>query len=142
MAQNAIISVRLGQVCDARDHATLIGDVIASATAITNANVSLIAQAVFEELMKPAEERDEARVARYMAVALKARDQEIKDKSLCLAERRFQFDASKAALKESAKLQEINQTSEDEDEKIKKVTLLLFGPEPVGFSSPAEKEAA
>lgn len=133
---------RLKEIRQARDHAARIGKVISSATELTEANTVLIAQAVFEELMKPEEHRDEARLARYMSAALKARGQEIKDKSLSLAESRFRFDASKAALREAARLQEINLGPEDEREKIEKVMLLLFGPKPTGFVVPPGKENA
>jgi len=34
------------------------------------------------------------------------------------------------------------ESTEDETGKIKKVMLLLFGPEPAGFSSPSQKEPA
>jgi len=135
-------AVRLKEIRQARDHATLFGKVLASATELTETNVVLIAQAVFEELMKPEERRDEAKLARYMSVTLKARGQEIKDKSLSLAEDRFRFDASKAALREAARLHKINQEPEDEREKIEKVMLLLFGPRPDGFSVPPGKENA
>jgi len=133
-------SARLEEIRAARQFATRMGKVVGSATEITDANSVMIAQAVFEELLKEKEDRDETRLAKYMSVALKAREQETRGKALSLAESRFRFDASKAALREAARLQEINQGPEDEQEKIDKVMLLLFGPKPIGFSVPPGKE--
>jgi hypothetical protein len=135
-------AIRLKEIRAARQYATLIGKAVGSTSELTEANSVLIAQAVFEELLKPEEKRDQARVAKYMNVALKAKDQQMRDKSLSLAESRFRFDASKSALREAARLHEINQGPEDEREKIEKVMLLLFGPKPIGFSVPPGKENA
>ena len=45
------VAARLEQIQHARDQATLIGKVVGAATEITAANIVLIAQAVFEELL-------------------------------------------------------------------------------------------
>jgi hypothetical protein len=140
--KEATASTRLIDIKTARVHSRLIMKATESATEITAANVVLIAQAAQDELMKEAKERDETRLAKYMSVALRARDQEMRNIALSLAETRFRFDASKAALREAARLQEINQGPEDEQEKIEKVMLLLFGPEPAGFIVPPGKENA
>lgn len=139
---DAAASIRLQEIRASRQFATRMGKAVGSATEITETNSVLIAQAVFEELMKKDKERDETRLTKYMSVALKARDQEMRDKALSLAESRFRFDASKAALREAARLHEVNQGPEDEQEKIDKAMLLLFGPKPIGFSVPPGKENA
>ena len=72
------IGPRLEQIRQARDQAMLIGKVVGTATDITEANIVLIAQAVFEELVKAPEERDEAKLAQYMALGIKVKDQSLK----------------------------------------------------------------
>jgi len=57
-----------------------------------------------------------------------------------LAERKFQFAAANAALREAARLKEIEDGAEDEQAKIDKVMLLLFGPEPDYFEVPPGRE--
>lgn len=135
-------AARLKEIRQARDCSRLFSKVLASATELTETNSVLIAQAVFEELMKEEKDRDETRIVKYMAVALKARENEIRGKSVSLAGSRFRFDASRAALMKAARLKEIDQGPEDEREKIEKVMLLLFGPKPDGFSVPPGKENA
>jgi hypothetical protein len=65
-----------------------------------------------------------------MQLAIKARDQEIREQTVMLQARRFYFDASKAVLREADKLEEINKGPGDEREKIDKIILLLFGERP------------
>lgn len=76
-------------VRDDRDRATLMGGVMGAATAITGANVTLIAQAVFEEFRKPAEKRDEQRLVNYMQLALKARAHDLKSRVVELDGEKF-----------------------------------------------------
>jgi hypothetical protein len=114
---------RLARISDARDSAVLVGNVIGAATAITEANIVLLTQAVFEELIKPEGERDEKRLAQYMSFALKARGQDF-------TAERSRIDIAKKAREMAAELHEINRGDEDEREKIQKVIRILFGERP------------
>jgi len=117
------VAPRLDAIRDARDRAMLIGSVIGSSTEITDVNSALISQAVFEEFMKPAGERDEKQLIQYMKLALSARVSE-------LASERFRFDIAKKATEHTDKLQEIKRGGGDEREKIEKAIEVLFGKEP------------
>jgi uncharacterized protein (DUF342 family) len=121
------VASRLEQIRIARDQATLIGKVVGSATEITDTNIALIAQAVFEELLKPADERDEDKLAKYMSVGLKARNLNLKARSNDLAFERFHFDSAKKALDFAPELQRINNSGLDERAKIEEAMTLLFG---------------
>lgn len=123
-------AARLESLRNTRDSAILIGKVVGSATGITVANSVLISQAIFEQLSLPEEERDEKRLTSYMQLALKARDQEIRESSLALQTDRFQFDAAAAALKKAGDLQQINQTGGDELAKVEAAIKVLFGERP------------
>jgi hypothetical protein len=131
---------RLRDIRAAIDLAMELESVIGSAAKLTEANLILMAWEIFNELMKPAGERNETLLARYMPAALKARDQEIKDRSLDLTERKINFNAAKASLRVVGQLKEIKDSPEDEQTKIEKVMLLLFGPEPDRFVVPPGKE--
>jgi len=119
---------RLEEIRDDSRRAALIGKVFGAANTLAEANTVLVAQAVFEELRKPAAERDEKRLAQFMNLALKAR-------TVGLAHHRFHFDAAKRATQCAAQLQKISQEAGGEREKIEKAMVVLFGEEPSGFQS-------
>jgi hypothetical protein len=121
------VAARLDQIQQARDQATLIGNVVGTATEITAANIVLIAQAVFDELLKPAEERDEEKLAQYMSLAIKVDSQHYKARAGDLAFERFHFDAARKALAFTSKLQRINESGVDDRAKIEEAMALLFG---------------
>jgi hypothetical protein len=121
------IAARLDQIQQARDQATLIGNIVGAATEITGANIVMIAQAVFDELVKAPEKRDEAKLAEYMAVAIKLNDQNLRARAGDLAYERFHFDAAKKALSFASQLQRINESGVDERAKIEEAMVLLFG---------------
>jgi hypothetical protein len=121
------VAARLQQIQDARDQATLIGKVVGAATDITDANVVLIAQAVFEELLKPPSERDEVKLSHYMALGIKVNEQNLKTRAGNLAYQRFHFDVGRKALAFASQLQRINESGVDERAKIEEAMVLLFG---------------
>ena len=127
---------------DDRDRALLIGRVFGSATQLTDANSTLLAQVIFEEFRKPEKERDDKRLTAFMDLALKAKREENRTTALKVVEKKFRFNAAKAALKKAAELQAVNQGSGDERSKIDQAISILFGPEPSRFESPAREEAA
>jgi hypothetical protein len=129
------IESQLALISDDSERATLIGKLVGAAAALTDANIVLVAQAVFEELRKPAEERDEKRLAQYMTFAIRARAQNLTARSVDLAYERHRFNAAKRAMELAADLQQINQGGGDEREKIEKAIVLLFGEAPDGFGS-------
>jgi len=126
----------LQSIEDDRDRATLIANVVGAAAAITEANIVLIAQAIFEQLRKPPEERDEKLLAKYMSLALKARGQNLQSRSIDLNSDKFQFDVAKRAKECAAQLQQIDSEEGDEREKIEKAIVVLFG------EAPSPEEAA
>jgi hypothetical protein len=121
------VAARLEQIQHARDQATLIGKVVGAATDITGANVVLIAQAVFDELVKPPDERDEAKLAQYMSLAIKVNEQNLKARAGELAFQRFHFDSAKKALGFASQLQRISESGADERAKVEQAMVLLFG---------------
>lgn len=137
------MDLRLEDIRDDRDRAMLIGNVVGAAAEITGANSVLFAQGVFEEFRKPASERDEDKLASYMTIALKARDQELKARTLELGIDRFRFDAAKKAREKAAELQKINEGAGDESEKVAKAVRLLFGeaPRAIGSMTPSDPSA-
>jgi len=127
---NVVVQARLTRIQDARDNATLMGKAIGSAAEFTNANFVLIAQAVFEELLKEEDDRDEAKLASYMTMALRAQGNDLKDRTVGLSYKRFYWDKSKTALKHAPELIRISESDADEDAKIEKAMLLLFCEKP------------
>jgi hypothetical protein len=121
---------RLEKLREARDSAMLIGRVVGTATGITNANSTLIAQAVFEELGKAPGERNEERLVAFMELGLKAKREENRAAALRVIEEKFRFDAAAAALKAAGELQAINASGGDEREKVKRAITVLFGEGP------------
>jgi hypothetical protein len=85
---------RFDKIRDASEHATLIRDAFGTGGEITDANIVCFTQAVFEEFTKDDGNRDEKRLVRYMDLALKARDQELKARGIELGVEKF-----KAALR-------------------------------------------
>ena len=127
----------LEAIQDNSDRATLVGNVVGAAAALTEANVVMLAQAVFEEFNKKPEKRDEKRLTQYMKLALHGR-------SVSLAFDRFHFDAAKRASECAEELHAIHEGEADESEKIEKVIELLFGPRPTNttFQPEADEAAA
>ena len=82
-------SDRLDKIREASECATLIRKAFGPASEITDANIAHFAQAVFEEFSKPGADRDDKRLVPYMALTLKARDQELKAHGIALAVEKF-----------------------------------------------------
>ena len=99
---------------------------------MTVANSLLFANAVFNEFKKPESERDENRLIRYMDLALKARDMEIRAGAVQLGYQRFRF-ATARTLPNG----EPEPSPAENRKKMEKAMLLLFGEEPEGFVSEA-----
>jgi len=100
---------RREQICGAGGCAKLVGAAVGIAREMTEANITLVAQAAFEEFLKAPEERD----AKLLA---------------------------KKSLEYVKQLKAINDSDDDEREKIEKVMVLLFGEKPIGFESPKREE--
>jgi hypothetical protein len=126
---------RIDKIRETRDSAILIGKVVGAAAAITDANIVMITQAVFEQLMKPEGQRDEKLLAEYMDFALKARGQDF-------TAERFRFDIARKVRENSAEVEKINRGDGDEREKTQKAIELLFGLEPGAWVVDEPKEAA
>jgi hypothetical protein len=116
---------RLQDIRDDRDKAGLVGGILGAAAEFSEANCVMISQAVFEELRKEKEDRDEVRLMKLMELALKA------DRS-GLARTKFQYNAVRLARKHATELVEINGSNEDEETKIDRAMILLFGEGPSG----------
>jgi len=114
---------RLEEIRDDSKRAKMVGDLFGAATALSEANCVLVAQAVFEEFRRPAAERDSKRLMQYMGMALKAR-------TVDLAYNKFRFDAAKRARECAAGLNEINANDGDERKKTEMAMVLLFGEAP------------
>jgi hypothetical protein len=112
---------------DDSNRASFVGDVFARLNELTDKNIESFAQAVFEEFRKAPPERDESRLVRFMAIALKARDQHIRVRSVDLARDRFYFNAAKQALSFAGQLQRISDSTADDHAKIEEAMSLLFG---------------
>jgi hypothetical protein len=121
---------QLQNIRDDKDRALLMERVIGPSSVFTDANSTLFAQAVFEEFRKPAEERDQERLIRYMELAIKAKNQELKERVIKLGYDKFHFDGARAALGHVDELQGINASPADEDEKIEQAIEILFGKTP------------
>ncbi len=121
-------ALRLESLRQLNEQIILVRKIFRAVTGISAANSVLIAQVVFEELKKKEEDRDEKRVVELMRLVLRARDQEIREKAVTLR------GAKRAAGKPAP---DTDATAGDEQEKIDKVMLTLFGPEPAGFDSPS-----
>jgi hypothetical protein len=74
-----------------------VKDVFGQSTPLTVANSVLFASAVFNEFRKPEAGRDDNRLIRYMDLALKARDLEIKATAVQLYFERMRLDSSRKA---------------------------------------------
>lgn len=132
---------QLDKLRDASNFATLVGKAVGTATEINEANSVLISQIVFEEMRKPAGERDEERLVAYMKLALQAWAQVLRSRAVDLGYNRFKFDAAKRARECVKELREIDEGDGDEREKIEKAMVVLFGPKPIGFTTAEEEEA-
>ena len=126
-------AANLEKIRENSNHATLVGNVFGAAAALTEANIVMLAQAVFEELNKEPEERDEKRLLLYMKLALQGRN-------MALAYERFHFDAAKKATECAKELQAINEEQGDEREKIEKAIVLLFGMRPYNTTFQTEPD--
>jgi hypothetical protein len=71
------------------EKANLVGEALGSVEGITSANVTLISQAVFEEMRKPEKQRNIKTIYLLMQHALKAREQDLKQRSLDLEIEKF-----------------------------------------------------
>jgi hypothetical protein len=120
---DASITRRLEKIGDDRDCAMLVGNVVGAATAMDEASTVLLSQAVFEELRKEPEERNEAHLKAYLTLLLKTR-------TVNLAEDRFRFNAAKRAMECAAGLNAIKGSETDERTKIERAIKLLFGERP------------
>ena len=106
-----------------------------SSTPITAANSVLLANAVFKEFRKPVAERDENRLIRYMVLALKARELEIKASAVRVNSQRFRSGAPGKPANSFDDPQSDGDVDPDERDKMEKAMILVFGEEPHGFKS-------
>jgi hypothetical protein len=124
------MAAELAELSDNQQASSLITDVAPAPTPITVANSVLFASAIFNEFRKPASERDENRLIRYMDLALKARELEIRESAVQLAFERFHFDAARKPANSA-----LQDNPADERQKTEEAMLLLFGEPPSGFKS-------
>lgn len=110
--------------------ATLVNEIAAAAAPITMANSVLFANAIFNEFRKPDGVRDENRLIRYMDLALKARDIEVRAAAVHIASERLRFLKSKPA-----NCTDCITDPPDEAEKTDRAMALLFGEPPLSFKS-------
>jgi hypothetical protein len=127
------------EISEIRDHqvgASLVNDT-GGPTRLTVANSVLFSSAVFKEFLKPEGERNENRLFRYMILALKARELEIRASGVQLSFERFRFDTAKRADGCGGESQTSGEADANERAKIEKAMLLLYGEPPIGFTSEA-----
>jgi hypothetical protein len=136
------IGARLDEISDTSREANLICKAFGKASEITEANLVLLAQATSQELAKKPEERDAKLLAQYFAIALRARDLDLKDSAHQLCREKHYYDLARKSLEFVAQPKDINDGEEDEREKIQKAILLLFGEDAIGFELPKEQEVA
>jgi len=132
LQQQRIERLMAADLTDIRDHhqaASLIQDAAETSTPLTIANSVLFANAVFKEFRKPDGQRDENRMIRYMNLALKARDLEIRARSVELECERLHFTAAKKPTLA------VVAPDPDEFRKTEEAMALLFGEEPKAFKS-------
>jgi hypothetical protein len=129
------MSAELAALRDNHYGASLVSDVAGASTPITVANSVLFASAVFNEFKKSPAERDENRLVRYMDLALKARDLEIRASAVQLSFERYRSDAARKPANCPSDPQSLAESYADEREKIEKAMLLVFGEEPARFVS-------
>ena len=122
-------AAELAQLRDTQQGASLINHAAGASTPITVGNGVLFANAIFNEFRKPGADRDEDRLIRYMDLALKARNMEIRASAVHLNYERFRLEAAKHSHDCAGGSQSGNRR------KIEKATLLLFGEKPEGFVS-------
>jgi hypothetical protein len=85
---------RLERIRDNQAAATLLGKVIGSSSDVDEVNIKLIQQAIFEELQKPPDDRNEKRLTEYVDLGLKAANNQLKKRNLDL-----EVDKFKAAIR-------------------------------------------
>jgi hypothetical protein len=124
------LEAQLDKIRDARDGAKLIAGAIGTASEITDANLVLVAQAAFEEFLKKPEERNAKLLGDYMALALRARDLELRGSANQLAREKHYYDLAKKSLEYVEQLKGINDSVDEERVKIDKAMVLLFGEQP------------
>jgi hypothetical protein len=131
------MAAELAELRDNQQGALLITDVAGASTPLTVANSVLFANAVFNEFRKPPAERDENRLVRYMDLALKARDLEIRASAVQLAAERFRFDAARKTPGQPGAGFPARTADHlaDESKRLEEATILLFGEPPAGFKS-------
>lgn len=127
------MAAELAQLRDTQQGASLINGAAGASTPITVANSILFASAVFNEFRKPADQRDENRLVRYMDLALKARDLEIRASAVQLAFERFRFDAARKSPDQSDTPSPAQAALDRR--KTEEAALLLFGDPPAAFKS-------
>ena len=124
----------LAEIRDNQQGASFVSEAGAP-TPLTVANSLLFANAVFKEFNKPEAERDENRLIRYMDLALKARDLEIRASAVQLSYERLRLEASKKAGGSAGEAPMPGEGTCDDREKTEKAMRLLFGEPPIGFTS-------
>jgi len=129
------MAAELADLRDNQQGASLIKDVAPDVTPLTVANSVLFASAVFKEFRKPDGERDENRLIRYMDLALKARDLDIRASAVRLSLERFHLEAAKKSADSTGELQMGWDGGSEDRKKIQKAMDLVFGEEPRGFVS-------
>jgi hypothetical protein len=126
------MAAELAALRDNQHGATLVEEVFGQSTPLTIANSVLFASAVFNEFRKPEAERDQNRLVRYMDLALKARDLEIRASAVQLNYERMRRDSS---MKSATTIPPDPDSIAAEREKTKEAMVLLFGERPIAFKS-------
>ena len=124
------IGARLDQIRATRDGVKLMSEAFGWATDLTEASILMLAQAAFEELLKEPEKRDPQVVSRYMSLALRARELGLKGSAHELAREKHYYDLARRSLAYAAELKSINDSYDDERDKIERAMVVLFGVRP------------
>jgi len=136
----------LSSVRSDRDRAQLLSREIGSAAELTEANIAMLGQALFETLRNPKLAGVRKAAAMNFAMVLEANAKDRKSKAdVQVAEtqyKKFQFDAAKAALSAAAELQDINRSKGSEREKVERAIDRLFGKRPDNIPGMPETEGA
>jgi hypothetical protein len=128
------MAAELAALRDNQQAAHLISNVAQASAPLTIANSLLFASAVFNEFRKPEAQRDETRLARYMDLALKARDLEIRASAVQVSFERMRLDSAKKTPHALPDPESIP----NEREKTEQAMVLLFGDPPIAFKSQSD----
>lgn len=133
-----IYAGRLDQLRDDDAFAELVVKAVGSVPGMTEAASVIIGQVALEEARKPEEERDLEKLMKLMKVLLPAWSKAIESRDIDFRVKRFKFNATEEVERLAEEIHAIRHGPGDEREKMEKIMLLLFGPEPDGFTDPAD----